>query len=120
MGDLTKNFSRYEFACSDCDKDDINLELVTFCQGIRDQAGHAVKIQSGCRCYQHNKDVGGKTHSDHLICGGVDIFCNTSRLRFIILNAAFRSGITRIGIYNRFIHIGINPANPQQVVWVGL
>lgn len=66
MGDLTKNFSRHEFACKcGCGFADIKPEVAEMCQIIRDAAGVPVSINSGCRCQAHNKKVGGVPNSFH-------------------------------------------------------
>ena len=118
MGNLTTNFSSYEFACPCCGYEGIDPQIVLFCQGVRDEVGHPVKITSGCRCFQHNLDVGGSAGSDHLIGKGVDISCTTSKLRYAIVRAAMRVGVTRLGVGKNIVHIGINEVNPQEVIWV--
>lgn len=66
MGDLTKNFSRHEFACHcGCGFDDIDLDLVEILQRLRDWAGVPLQVTSGCRCERHNKRVGGVANSWH-------------------------------------------------------
>lgn len=67
MGDITENFSRYEFACKcGCGKDDIHVGLVHRLQVIRDITGHPIRILSGCRCQKHNAEVKGTQNSYHL------------------------------------------------------
>lgn len=58
MGDLSKNFSKKEFACPCCNKYIPNTKLVETLQTIRDAAGRAVSIISGTRCAMHNKAAG--------------------------------------------------------------
>ena len=68
MGDLTKNFSRWEFACKcGCGFDDINEGLVHRLQVIRDITQVYMMINSGCRCPEHNKKKGGASVSYHLV-----------------------------------------------------
>lgn len=81
MGDLTRNFSVIEFACrcGECmSSDPKNIELTYLAdianqlQNLRDwiseQEGREVRIISHCgiRCEQHNKKIGGESHSRHL------------------------------------------------------
>ena len=67
MGDITQNFSQWEFACKcKCGYDNIDERLVNRLQVIRDMAGIPIKINSGCRCEKHNKKVGGAPNSYHL------------------------------------------------------
>ena len=73
MGDLTENFSRWEFACRcGCGKDDINLCLVHRLQVIRDINNLPIAISSGCRCLEHNKNEGGASVSYHIISEAAD------------------------------------------------
>lgn len=67
MGDMTRNFSKHEFACKcGCGFDDIDPKLVETLQEIREFWGKPIHITSGCRCAKHNKNVGGKATSPHL------------------------------------------------------
>ncbi len=68
MGDLTEHFSRHEFACKcGCGLDCIYIPLVHFIEALRYAAGGGrMTITSGCRCYYHNIDVGGRPKSRHL------------------------------------------------------
>ena len=120
MGDLTKNFSNYEFDCPCCGKLGIKHKLVLIAQATRDIYGQRVIINSGVRCHAHNLEEGGKPNSDHLTGDGIDIHCTTSRLRYHILRSAIEAGVNRIGIGSNFIHLGISDDNPQQVVWTYL
>lgn len=75
MGNLTKDFSRKEFACGcGCGKDNISMKLVETLQTIRDMAGVAVRVNSGVRCDKHNKAVGGVATSSHLAGYAADIY----------------------------------------------
>lgn len=75
MGDLSKNFSRAEFACrcSSCNFDTVDAELVAILQDVRDHFGAPVTITSGCRCALHNRAVGGGERSQHLYGRAADI-----------------------------------------------
>ena len=60
MGDLSKNFNASEFACKcGCGFCSPASKLVQTLQIIRDKCGVALTVESGCRCTQHNKNVGG-------------------------------------------------------------
>lgn len=74
MGDLTKNFSRAEFACKcGCGYDDIDEDLVKLLQGLRNWWRRPVRINSGCRCAEHNADVGGAPASKHVLGIAADV-----------------------------------------------
>jgi hypothetical protein len=72
MGDITKNFSRYEAECSCCSLCEIDFGIVHRLQTIRDtacwvaQRDTPIVITSGCRCKIHNRKAGGKPSSRHL------------------------------------------------------
>ena len=119
MGDLTKNFSRHEFACRcGCGYDEISLVLVKQLQGIRNLLGASITITSGCRCERHNRGVGGSGNSDHLTGSGVDVSVDSSRTRFRLVGLAYVEGIPRIGIAKTFVHLGIDPENSKDVLWL--
>jgi len=75
MGDLSKNFSRYEFTCKcGCGFDKINPKIVELCQELRDFIGEdePIIITSGCRCETHNKDI-GSTSVNHIHGNAADM-----------------------------------------------
>lgn len=116
LGDLTANFSRREFKCPCCGRDDISIELVRKLQRVRDVAG-PLRITSGVRCSSHNKAVSGKSSSSHLKGLAVDVHCKSSSKRFAILEAAFKVGFRRIGPGPGFVHLDIDEDKAQRVSW---
>jgi uncharacterized protein YcbK (DUF882 family) len=65
MGDISKNFSRREFACKcGCGFEVVDVELLRVLEEVRERFG-PVKITSGCRCLEHNRKVGGTLGSEH-------------------------------------------------------
>ncbi|MCH8242102.1 MAG: hypothetical protein IH897_05760 [Planctomycetes bacterium] len=108
MGDLTKNFSKKEFACKcGCGFDAISPKLVEKLQGIRDHIENPIIISSGCRCENHNRLQGGHSDSAHLKGFAADILCADSASRFELLSLAVKN-FARIGINMRFIHVDID------------
>jgi hypothetical protein len=74
MGDLTKNFSRWEFACRcGCGFNTVDFELLINLQVLRDEINSPINIISGCRCPKHNLNVGGATNSQHMKAKAADI-----------------------------------------------
>ena len=57
MGDLTRNFSRWEFACScGCGFDDVSYNLLDYLEITRAFFGNKpITITSGCRCEEYNE-----------------------------------------------------------------
>lgn len=126
MGDLTKNFSRHEFACNcGCGADRISLILVDKLQNVRDMFGKRIDINSGVRCKAHNKAVGGSEDSEHLpapgdygVGEGADLECAHSRHRYLLIKAMYAAGFKRIGPDDKFVHAGIRASKPQEQLWL--
>lgn len=85
---------------------------------IREDAGVPMTITSGPRCVSYNIDIGGSEYSEHIDGEGADVECYSSRARMLIVAAAIKNGITRIGVAKTFIHLGISTTNDQLVMWV--
>lgn len=127
MGDMTENFSRWEFVCKcGCGANNINPLLVQRLESMRRLFGRGITITSGCRCKQWNTKVGGEAHSSHLVeidgqarTGlAADIACFTSTTRMKLLMAALTVGFERVGIGENFIHVDTDRSLPQDVCWV--
>lgn len=70
---ITKNFTREEFACPCCGRSAIDELLVRRLQDLRDLLGTPIHINSGFRCVEHNRMVGGAEHSLHLAGMAADL-----------------------------------------------
>lgn len=74
MGDLSLNFSRYEFLCKHCKTaPKIDERLVDVLQAVRTAVGLPLQVVSGYRCRAHNSAVGGSRASQHLQARAADI-----------------------------------------------
>lgn len=116
MGDITTNFSYWEFACP-CGKCSLNgrhidLKLVHALQRMRDVYGKSITVNSGCRCDAHNITVGGVTDSSHKLykslCRAADLDCNNSVDRYELVGLAIKEGLT-IGTTHGLIHVDTRP-----------
>ena len=111
MGDLSRNFSRSEFACRCCGKADIDPRLVDALQELRDLANAPIRVTSGYRCSEHNRAVGGAKQSRHLRGHAADIVIKSLSVAGMYelaeKVAVFRNG--GIGVYPEqgFIHVDI-------------
>ncbi len=123
MGDLTKNFSRYEFACKcGCGLDNISMTLVNRLQAIRDLTGQPIRITSGVRCAEHNVKIGGAEDSEHVPAEdrdgeGADLDCQSSTERHQLLYHCHEK-FSRVGIDKYFIHVGTRASKSQEVSWL--
>lgn len=113
MGDLTKNFNRFEFACKcGCGFDDIDLKVVQALQKLRDKLDKPIHVLSGCRCKAHNAEVGGAGGSQHLLGKAADIAIRDMApgdvANYVEKNIPeFANG--GIGRYSGFTHCDIGP-----------
>ncbi len=83
MGDMSPHFKRSEFACRcGCGLDCIDPKTVAALEKLRVLATAElgqetlIIVNCGCRCPQHNTEVGGEAYSFHLKergCKAVDI-----------------------------------------------
>lgn len=108
-------FTLDEFACKHCGKNLIHSSFVDRLDRARGLAGIPFVINSGYRCDEHDKSIGGK--GNHPSGYAADIMAASSKQRFKILQALLAVGFNRIGIGETFIHVDCNPEKPSGVIW---
>ena len=118
MGDLSKNFSKYEFkcCCSECKhkKIHIDLNLIYRLEELRDILGNKpINITSGVRCKAENSRSGGDSSSPHLLGKAADIQVKEVKPVKVALMAELIDGV-RIGIYPNHVHIDVICPNPSR------
>lgn len=119
MGDLSKNFSRHEFACNcGCGYDTVDKELVDILQDVRDHFGAAVTVTSGCRCEAYNAKVGGSPGSQHRLGRAADIVVDGVAPAAVHEYLAGKiSGRFGLGSYATFTHVDTRSNGPAR--WGG-
>ncbi len=114
MGDLSKNFSRSEFACKGTNccghSAPVQPELIYALQALRDQLNLPLSITSGFRCNRHNESVGGADRSFHTLGMAADVACPDGMKAEDLAQAAeaiaaFQQG--GIGIYPSWVHLDV-------------
>lgn len=107
MGDISKNFSRYEFACKcGCGFDTVDIELIQVLEDIRADYGHPITISSGCRCKKHNARVGGNDNSQHLYGRAADFSVEGIPASMVYTKLlAMNPGKYGLGLYPAWVHI---------------
>lgn len=114
MGDLSKNFSRSEFACKGTNccghSAPVHPELISAIQTLRDQLNLPLSITSGFRCNYHNESVGGAAQSFHALGMAADVACPDGLTAEDLARAAetipaFQQG--GIGIYPSWVHLDV-------------
>lgn len=118
---MAKYFKPSEFACPDCGLSKVDPELIQLLDDAREEFGRPIIINSGTRCPKHNKEVGGKPNSAHLVrtdgySKAVDIRCLDCRTRYQLVCIFLSLGIERMEITNKHIHIDIADDLPQEII----
>ncbi|MGB2335684.1 MAG: D-Ala-D-Ala carboxypeptidase family metallohydrolase [Alcanivorax sp.] len=117
MGDLSKHFSRYEFACKcGCGYDTVDAELLRVLEDVREQFNEPITITSGCRCKRHNVDVGGAFNSQHLYGRAADITV-ADTMPAAVARFAHVMVVPGIGEYNSFTHLDTRSGDHER--WSG-
>lgn len=117
MGDLSKDFSRHEFACAcGCGMDTVDAKLLALLQAIRDHFDATVHITSGNRCVEYNAEIGGSRRSQHIFSRAADIVVRNVPPS-IVQELAIQLGATGVGKYSDFTHIDTRTGSP--VEWSG-
>jgi len=98
-------FTNPEISCPCCGKNNAPERIVQAMNLARQFAGIAFKINSWCRCEEHNEKVGGLPRSFHLDGIAIDISATTDSKRFSVIEGLLKAGFTRILIYPNFIHV---------------
>lgn len=121
MGNLTKNFSRWEFACKcGCGFDTVDVHLVKMLQHLRDHFDASVTINSGCRCAPYNMKIKGSKKSQHKRGRAADFTIKgikpseVQRYLEHMLTPVAGGGL---GKYDTFTHADSRTYGP--VIWVG-
>jgi len=101
---ITEHFSSSELKCKcgKCKISLINEDHVEMLEELRTYLGVPIHINSGYRCYDHNKEVGGSPKSRHL-CGDATDIVPLGRLSLHELSKHLY--FDGIGYYNNFIHV---------------
>ena len=117
MGDLSKNFSWNEFTKSDTAarlhinnaitswevRDNIKALVEDVLQPLRDAWGEPLFINSGYRCLELNKAVGGVPTSQHVLGQACDVSC-TYPVSLARLAKKMKLDYDQMGVYASFVH----------------
>jgi len=98
-------------------EENMDVDFLAKLDKAREYANIPFIINSAYRSPEHNAKVGGKPGSSHIKGLAVDISAKDSRTRFLILDALFAVGFTRIGIADSFIHVDSDIDKSQNVIW---
>ena len=115
---MTNYFKETELKCKcGCNQLKFDAEFKNLLNRIRTLFNKPIYITSGYRCEKHNKEVGGKPTSSHLKGIAVDIKCDNSLDRYLLLRIFMDLGVRRIGVGKDFLHIDSDESKPYPVTW---
>lgn len=97
-------------------EENMNVDFLAKLDEAREYAGIPFIINSAYRSPDHPLSIENPT-SSHIKGLAVDISVKGSRERFLILDALFAVGFTRIGIAGTFIHVDLDFDKSQNVTW---
>lgn len=127
MGDLSKHFSRSEFACKGVDccggVAPISERLIAALEALRElaclefpDAPVAFFVASGFRCLKHNRTLGSRDSSLHTLGMAADIQPHGLYPHHLALLAEqipdFAAG--GIGVYPTFVHLDVRTGGPAR------
>lgn len=116
----SKWFSETEFNICDpsCSLQDMNQDTINRLDNARSIAGIPFLLSSAKRSKEWDIKFGRSGTGSHTEGKAVDIKCNSSMNRFLIVSALLKAGFTRIGIAKTFIHADDSERHGQKVVWL--
>lgn len=118
MGDISKHFFRSEFACKcECGQDTVDVQLITVLERLRKHFDSPIVINSGNRCPEYNKLIGGSSNSQHTRGRAADIVVHGVEPSDVQEQLdEWYPGRYGIGSYNTFTHIDTRNYRAR---WVG-
>lgn len=106
---LSKNFKDTKFRCKCCGKLLLDPQLIPALQQLRDYVGSPIYVNCGYRCLEHNREIGSKDTSQHVLGKGADIKSKVLTPKQLARAASkipeFNKG--GIGLYNTFVHVDV-------------
>src|ERR1017187_1211103 len=92
----------------------LDPEFCAMLDRARGLAGTPFTITSGLRTPQQNESTPNAVHdSAHLVGLAVDLECEGSQERWLIIKALIDVGFNRIGVYSAHIHVDSSKTLPQ-------
>ena len=91
--------------CGRCQSNSMQQRIIDLFQSLRDRLGKPLTINSGFRCAEYNKKVGGKPNSQHLSGKALDIKLPTGIDADQMEKEMEAIGATAIGKYKTFCHM---------------
>ena len=114
MSKISKHFNRYEIACKcGCGLDTIDAKTMMIADEARDYVCHPITPSSGCRCAEHNMNVGGVSNSQHVLLRAIDLPVDNPKKLYDYLNEKYPNQYG-LGLYNTFVHVDTKGGNARR------
>jgi zinc D-Ala-D-Ala carboxypeptidase len=116
-----KHFLFSEFDSPDVPGSGSNMDkhFLDLLDQMRDEAGIPFTINSGYRTKEYNATLHEATpNSAHTRGMAVDIAAPSGVEKWLIVDAAIKANIRRIGIGKTFIHVDIDGTLPYPSIWL--
>lgn len=101
-------FTRAEFACRHCGREDMQPEFMDRLMGLRLELNERMPINSGYRCPQHPEEVGKPRLGAHALGQAADVGVSGATAHKLI-GLAIARGFTGIGVQQRgdarYVHV---------------
>ncbi len=106
---LSRHFRELEFRCHHCGRlPHVSHRLVQLLEDLRAITGQPLRVVSGYRCPEWNRQVGGAESSRHLFADAADLDPG----RFT-LDAVLRLGATGVGTKGQWVtHVDVGHKEP--------
>lgn len=114
---ISDHYTRAEVACKcGCGFDSMDVETLRVADEAREFEGAPITPSSGCRCPNHNRNVGGSSKSYHVQARAMDLPSRNPVALYNYLNDKYpnRYGL---GLYDSFVHIDTRSGLPAR--WTG-
>jgi uncharacterized protein YcbK (DUF882 family) len=104
---ISKNFILSEFQCPCCRRVMVDFRLLDLLESLRSRIGDKpVIVNSGYRCEEYNRKVGGVPRSYHLLGMAADIRVSGVEPD-VLIKYAYEVGFLGLGLYTTFCHLDI-------------
>ncbi|MBA7524660.1 hypothetical protein ES705_16801 [subsurface metagenome] len=110
---IAKYFYLYEFQCPCCKKVILYSDLLKRLNSLREAVNRPIYINSGYRCKEENKKVGGVKNSYHTLGMAADIEARNITIKDLAIYAE-GIGFNGIGVYKTFIHVDVRD---KKYIW---
>ena len=115
---IAYHFNLQEFECPCCKRVMLHKDLLKKLSDLRREINQPLFINSGYRCEQENKKVGGVSKSYHLFGMAVDVSVRNLTIPELLYYAE-KLKFGGIGVYKTFLHLDIRKNTTRWEAYIG-